>query len=352
MFYLRKNSIGWMTFFLLSFIFYACKNPVTPTPPPPKPDSTSHEVIWEADTLGDWNSWINAVWGSSPDNVWAVGWITRGDWGTNIVHWNGNQWEDYDYFEADLNGMFGLDSNNIWAVGETLHGQIGEALIAHYDGSTWKTVHVDYENPYLMGVWASAPDDVFAVGDRGTILHYDGNAWTKMDSLTDKQLRDVWGFAHNDVYACGAMPPPGEPWEPILLHYDGQRWKKIIDTTNLDEHAIYTVWGSSADNVYFNAASWGFYHGNVVDGWIKEYIPDDHTHIRKIRGSSDYNIFQVGDYGIVLHYNGHSWHRYDELLRKPGGPILSDVVVFENSVFIVGWDFINKGIVYRGTIQN
>jgi len=31
----------------------------------------------------------------------------------------------------------------------------------------------------LTGVSAVAANDVFAVGDKGTILHYDGTAWTQ-----------------------------------------------------------------------------------------------------------------------------------------------------------------------------
>jgi hypothetical protein len=34
-------------------------------------------------------------------------------------------------------------------------------------------------------VWGSSGSDVFAVGDKGTILHYDGSAWSAMDDGVD-----------------------------------------------------------------------------------------------------------------------------------------------------------------------
>jgi len=37
---------------------------------------------------------------------------------------------------------------------------------------------------YLLGVWADSASDVFAVGDHGTIIHYDGSKWTSMESGT------------------------------------------------------------------------------------------------------------------------------------------------------------------------
>lgn len=338
---------------VLTFIAIMCSNPVTPPPPPQKPDSTSHEIIWEVDTLGDWNSDLSAVWGSSPDNVWATGWITRGSWGTNIIHYDGEKWEDYDYFEADLNGMFGLNENDIWAVGNNLIIPNRDALIAHYDGTEWKTVHIDYGTSILKAVWASAPDDVFAVGFDGTILHYNGKKWDKMKSGTDKHLFDVWGFASDDVYACGGMTSTlGYPFQPTLIHYDGLEWKTILDTTGYEWHEISTIWGSSSDNVYYDA-SFGLFQGNLTNGWNYVPIPDDNTAINKIRGSASFNIFEVGHFGLVLHYNGRTWRRYNELLNKPGGPLLSDVIVFENSVFIVGLEHnVNKAIVYRGTIKN
>jgi hypothetical protein len=39
---------------------------------------------------------------------------------------------------------------------------------------------------YLLAVWGSASDDVFAVGEGGLILHYDGASWSAMASgVTD-----------------------------------------------------------------------------------------------------------------------------------------------------------------------
>ena len=32
----------------------------------------------------------------------------------------------------------------------------------------------------LLGIWGAAPNDVFAVGAAGAIVHYDGRTWTPM----------------------------------------------------------------------------------------------------------------------------------------------------------------------------
>src|SRR5688572_12824838 len=50
-----------------------------------------------------------------------------------------------------------------------------------------------WENPLpqgnlLQALWARSRSDVWAVGDHGTILHYDGKAWSKMQSNTTNTL--------------------------------------------------------------------------------------------------------------------------------------------------------------------
>jgi hypothetical protein len=60
-------------------------------------------------------------------------------------------------------------------------------------------------------VWGGRGSDVFAVGGRGTILHYDGVDWKAMISGTDQVLSDVWGSSDGDVFAVG--------WPGTILHY-------------------------------------------------------------------------------------------------------------------------------------
>jgi hypothetical protein len=54
----------------------------------------------------------------------------------------------------------------------------------------------------LMGVWGSGASDVWAVGDSGTILHWNGSAWSSATSGTANTLTGVWGSASN-AWAVG-----------------------------------------------------------------------------------------------------------------------------------------------------
>ena len=69
----------------------------------------------------------------------------------------------------------------------------------------------------LNAVWGSAADDVWAVGARGTILHYDGHVWIEALAafLAGKKphLYGIWGSARDDVWIVG---------DGTALHYDGR----------------------------------------------------------------------------------------------------------------------------------
>jgi len=329
-----------LIFLLIMLVTIRCNDDPVAPPPPYKPDSTSHEIVWEIDTLGTWQSDLNDVWGSSPDNVWAIGWLRNETWGTNIIHYDGEKWEEYDYYEAELRGIFGLNENDIWAVGNNLSIPARDALIAHYNGKEWKTIYEKIGMPSLRNVWASGPNDAFAIGSEGTILHYNGNSWSQMESGTKYHLKDIWGFASDDVYACGGnINNAVYRDKPILLHYDGTSWESLLDTTKEENDHIVSNWGTSSNNLYFSSVS-GFYQGSANNGWTSSIIPDDNTAKRKLRGSSEYNIFITGAFGLVLHYNGKTWYRYDEIFSKsyPYGPTLTGIMAFQNSVFLVGYE--------------
>ena len=56
----------------------------------------------------------------------------------------------------------------------------------------------------LNGVWGSGPNDVYVVGNSGTVLHsVDGIAWTPLTSGTSVALNAVWGSGPTDVYIVG-----------------------------------------------------------------------------------------------------------------------------------------------------
>ena len=75
-------------------------------------------------------------------------------------------------------------------------------------------------------MWGSAGSDVFAVGDDGTILHYDGSSWSGMSSGTSEGLKGVWGSQGSDVFAVGM--------DGTILHYDGSVGSSMSSGTSND----------------------------------------------------------------------------------------------------------------------
>ncbi len=120
---------------------------------------------------------------------------------------------------------------------------------------------VDLDGPTpgnnLMDTWGSGPEDIYAVGFAGTILHYDGTEWTRMTSNTEADLEGVWGYVltdnetgavlRTDVFAAGS--------DGTILRYDGNAWSTLDvindpDPTNPDPQPVtgnfHDIWGIRA----------------------------------------------------------------------------------------------------------
>jgi hypothetical protein len=75
-------------------------------------------------------------------------------------------------------------------------------------------------SPTLLGVAALSPDDVWAVGDLGIILHYTHGAWTQVfNPAGPKQLHAIIMLSPSDGWAVGD--------QGTILHYSGGRWAQV-----------------------------------------------------------------------------------------------------------------------------
>ena len=91
---------------------------------------------------------------------------------------------------------------------------------------------LSYTDQTLNSVWGTSATDVFAVGGIGTILHYDGVAWSQMVAPNATTLGGVGGASGDDVYAVGASG--------MILVYDGARWEQVRGTgAYLDLSRVY-----------------------------------------------------------------------------------------------------------------
>ena len=81
-------------------------------------------------------------------------------------------------------------------------GQAGTFL--SYDGISWASLDAGTTSN-LYDVWCSSDSDVVIVGQDDTFLYYDGNSIEAVDFGTESSLRGVWGSTETtDIFAVGA----------------------------------------------------------------------------------------------------------------------------------------------------
>lgn len=201
---------------------------------------------------------VLSAWGSGPDDVYVVGGGLGNGLGALVAHYDGNVWTEVDTGATDTFWWtFGLSAGDVFFVGEqgsiyrkqgdtvqrmvtptdlTIYGIWGESaddlwavggdplaatptpVILRFDGTTWTddTPAVDIGGA-LFKVWGNSPSDVFACGQDGTMLHYDGSDWVAQDTGTNAPLFTVHSLSADEVWAVGG--PPAR-----VLRYDGSAW--------------------------------------------------------------------------------------------------------------------------------
>jgi hypothetical protein len=102
----------------------------------------------------------------------------------------------------------------------TLRSLWGGDKVLHYDGGVWTAVSSGTTFTGLHGLWGSRPDNVFAVGSGGAIVHYDGIDWSLSTIGTGYFLNAVWGASSDNVLAVGG--------EGKILNYNGRIWNEMV----------------------------------------------------------------------------------------------------------------------------
>ena len=169
-------------------------------------------------------------------------------------------------------------------------------VLANLVSSNWTLMNTGTSN-WIYGGWSSSGSDVFAVGQGGIILHYNGSAWSAMTSPVTGNLYSVWGSSGRDVFAVGDAGK--------ILHYDGSAWSTM---TSPATGYVFSVWGTSSSNVYavgydgvkgtifnYNGTSWGAIPIGAGPA------------LRAVWGSDNSHVFAVGDSATILFYNGSIW---------------------------------------------
>jgi hypothetical protein len=221
------------------------------------------------------NGGLVGVWGSGPNDVWAVGGS-----GT-ILHWNGSSWSSFSSgTTSDLLKVWGSGPNDVWAVGGA--GLI--STILHWNGTAWTPVDFDTGSP-LWGVWGSGPADVWAVDDGGNILHWNGTSWAGVGRPEGDHLYGVWGSGPNDVWAVG--------WGGTILHWNGSAWSSVASPP---ANGFSGVWGSGPNDVWAVGGLLVHWDGTA---WAS-VCSGTTNYLRAIWGSGPNDVWAVGEGGTIL----------------------------------------------------
>lgn len=169
----------------------------------------------------------------------------------NVCSSDGWCWAGFGIQNNALHAVAGDPTRDLWAVGE-----LGTAL--HFDGERW-AVQWTPTRELLRAVWSGA-GEVWAVGEHGTVVHNTGSGW-------------------------GAETVPGIPW--------GSSLRGVWASGD-------SVWVAGTNGILLErrAGAWSSVEAAAGSSWNAVWASGD-------------EVWVVGDAGAVLHRGGEGWARVD-----------------------------------------
>lgn len=246
----RLMSFSLILFFLCSLAWLAPQT--TPVAHSAGTVPATYPAWWQLVKSANKKS-LNALWGDSTQGFFAVG-----DDGL-IVHTTrtpGDPQMDNSWLVMPSNTterlltIWGTDNNHLFAGGSN-----GTVLV--YNGSAWSKLTVD-PTIHILDLWGVSPTDLYAVGLRqpifplsqGLILHYDGQSWRVIHTDSDNNFWNIWGSSPTDIFVTATRSATGSGPDGQILHYDGAQWSATPLTGISDYQTFKDLWGSAANDVY------------------------------------------------------------------------------------------------------
>ncbi len=266
---------------------------------------------WPAESIAI--GFASAIAGTAPGDLWVVGqgsaaWHYAGSWTAFPV--NG---------AASLLGAWAIATDDVWAVGD---------VVTHWDGSQWSTVDGVPAATY-SDVWAAGSDSVFVATKNAGVLAWDGATWQTLGSFPGGAITSLRGSSATDIYAADTTK---------VWHWNGATWTASL--------------AASANNVYVVDAG---------DVWISGTIGTTASVIANWNGTS-WTQWTNPDLGIyddvtatapndawvssgtgMYHFDGFAWtitSPIQPINRSAPGPMIAF-----SPGSIVGISF--DGLVYR-----
>ncbi len=292
-------------------------------------DTTSHDFTWQTYTFGGANgsSILRDVAIINENDIWAVGeihtswtdqWDSNGVWVQpyNAVHWDGEEWELRRIYVnyrgrpnlAPLQGVFALPNGKV---------VFSSGLPYLPEKDHWKLYHLwdmgilNNDDGSVYSIWGTSLDNLYFVGNKGTIVHYDGSGWEKIESGTETQIRDIWGYydkvtrIQKVLCAVSNVITLGE--NKILEINEDNTISDIPWNTGDSDKRVNSIWFN--DNHQIFTCGGGVFIGSSKGLWKKQDLPSIHTN--KIRGNEKNDVFVAGDFGLLAHFNGVDWEVYN-----------------------------------------
>jgi hypothetical protein len=239
---------------------------------------------WQQMTMTSCPTNVNfyGAWGTTAFNIFAVG--SKG----TICQINSNgAWNKVSGLPSGLTtttftAIGGSSASDVWVTGTG-------GVTLHYNGSTWTLVS-PVIGTNLLGVTSGSASSVAIVGSQGTLLNYSGSTFA-LSPQAGVPIYGIWATDTNDIYASSVG---------TILHYNGSAWTSAYaganDTYNAisgaSDNEIFTV-GSLGDASIFTTlwSNVNFGTGSINDVWV-------------VNANL---VYGVGNGGQVGYYNGSSY---------------------------------------------
>jgi len=189
----------------------------------------------------------------------------------------------------ERHGVWGANTSDVFSVG------LGGTIL-HYNGFAWSPQTIPVAGYVILtDVWGSSGSDVWVTTNTDTLLHYDGATWSMFVAVGSRgTTTSVWGANTNDVFVVGIGG--------AILHYNGATWSGQTSGTTTD---LLSVWGTSGSDVFAVGRNGTILHYN---GAVWSPQPSGTAlDLAGVWGSAGNDVFAVGNGGTIRHYNGATW---------------------------------------------